>query len=65
VVLTYSVELDTEGGFIPGDRRFRLDKATETWRITVEQVALGGWKVSHIEVVDPIKVTDRGTTSGP
>ncbi|GIG03163.1 hypothetical protein Cci01nite_82560 [Catellatospora citrea] len=61
VVLTYSVEFASEGRFMPGDRRFQIDKSAETWVITVERVTFGGWKVAMIEVREPIVITDRGT----
>ncbi|MDI1466286.1 hypothetical protein QEZ54_35445 [Catellatospora sp. KI3] len=62
VVLTYRVEWASDGRFMPGDRRFELDRASETWTVTVVQVAMGGWKVDRIDVPEPIQVADRGFT---
>ncbi|MEV4411398.1 hypothetical protein [Catellatospora sp. NPDC049609] len=59
-VLTYEVEWASEGRFMPGDRRFKLDKSTETWVVTAVKVPLGGWKVATIDVPDPIGIVDQG-----
>lgn len=59
-VLTYEVEFASEGKFLPGDRRFKLDKSTETWVVTAVEVPIGGWKVATIDVRDPIVIQDRG-----
>jgi hypothetical protein len=55
--LTQEVELLAHGA-MPGDKLPHFDKLRETWEITLTKVAFGGWKVSHISIIDPITVTD-------
>ncbi|MEU8006269.1 hypothetical protein AB0B66_34360 [Catellatospora sp. NPDC049111] len=60
VVMTYDVQFASEGRFMPGDRMFHVSKSAETWSITLTEVLFGGWKVSRIDVLDPVGISDRG-----
>ncbi len=35
----------------------RAASSQETWKVSLETVPLGGWKVCQIEVVEPITAT--------
>lgn len=41
----------------PGQPRFKIDQDREVWLVTLTRATLGGWKISHIEVPDPIEIT--------